>query len=136
MSPSLIFQFAVRVFTPIMLLFSLVVYWRGHQLPGGGFIGGLVAGIALSLHALCYGAEETIRKFRVSPLVILFLGLLVALLSALWGGLMGAAFFTGQWAELPVIGKVGTPMLFDLGVYLVVLGSVCTTLFHLMEEEK
>lgn len=136
MKPSIIFQFAVRAFTPPLLVFSLIIYWRGHQLPGGGFIGGLLAAIALVLHAACWGPQKTLSYMKVRPQTVTFVGLAVAIFSALLGPLVGKEFFTGLWFNAPFVGALGSPMLFDLGVYLVVAGSVTTVFLTLMEESK
>jgi multicomponent Na+:H+ antiporter subunit B len=120
-----------------MLLFSLVLLVRGHNEPGGGFVGGLVASTAFALVLLSAGKERARGLLRVDPLGLVAAGLLVALLSGVPPLLRGGAFMTGRWlkAPLPVVGKIGSPVVFDAGVYLVVLGIVLAILFVLAEEE-
>lgn len=133
-SPSPIFRFGASLLTPILLLLSLVICWRGHQLPGGGFVGGLVASTAFVIHAICWDTKTTLRMMRLRPQTILYLGLVVMLSGALGPVFLGQAFFEGVWISIPVLGQVGTPVLFDFGVYLIVIGAVCTSIFTLMEE--
>ncbi len=134
--PSLILRTATRLLFPLLLLFSLFLLWRGHNEPGGGFVGGLVAAIAFSLHAFAFGVVATRRVLRAPPVRLVATGLAVALGSGLVSLASGLPFMTGLWLErpLPLLGKLGTPVLFDLGVYLVVWGITMTIVFELMEE--
>jgi len=133
---SLILAAAARGLLPLMLLLSVFLLLRGHNDPGGGFVGGLTAAAAFALHALAHGVPAARRVVRVDPPRLAAEGLLVAVVSALVGPLGGAPLFTAAWLEtpLPVFGKVGTPILFDTGVYLVVVGIVLTILFPLLED--
>jgi multicomponent Na+:H+ antiporter subunit B len=120
-----------------MLLFSVFVLVRGHNEPGGGFVGGLVGATALALVLLSEGLGEARRLLRVDPLALVAAGLLVALAAGVPPLLRGWPYMTGRWLRvpLPVVGKVGSPVIFDVGVYLVVLGIVLAILFALAEEE-
>jgi multicomponent Na+:H+ antiporter subunit B len=120
-----------------MLLFSLFLLVRGHNEPGGGFVGGLVAATALALVLLAEGLEAARRLLRVDPLAFVAGGLAIALASGLPPLVRGWPYMTGLWLKvpLPVIGKIGSPVVFDAGVYLVVLGIVLAILFALAEEE-
>lgn len=121
-----------------LFLLSLMIYWRGHQLPGGGFVGGLVASTGLVLHALGRGTLEARQILILPPEKISLIGLLVAILSAWLGPLTGGSFFQGIWTEghLPsFMPELGSPMLFDLGVYLVVLGFVSAMFLKWLEVE-
>lgn len=133
---SLILAATARALLPLILLFSLFLLIRGHNEPGGGFVGGLAAASAFALHALAHGAPEARRVVRVDPRRLTATGLLVALAAALAGPLTGGPLFAARWLDtpLPVLGKVGTPILFDAGVYLVVIGIVLTILFPLLED--
>jgi multicomponent Na+:H+ antiporter subunit B len=133
---SLILSTATRYLLPLLLLFSIFLLLRGHDEPGGGFVGGLVAAAALALHAIAYGVTMARRLLGIDPLALIGLGLLAAALSGLISAATGLPFMTGLWTRgaLPVLGKVGTPLLFDLGVYLVVIGVVTTIVFALSEE--
>ncbi len=125
MRDSLILRTATRLLMPLLLLFSLFSLLRGHNEPGGGFIGGLLAAGSLCLYLLAHGPEATRRVLRIDPRTLIGGGLLAALGAGLAPLFLGQPFLTGLWAEQPVpgIGKVSTVLLFDIGVYLVVAGT-------------
>ena len=130
---SVILTTAARIVTGLMLLFSIYLLLRGHNEPGGGFVGGLVAASALFLHAIANGVATTRRILRVDPRAIALLGVAVAIAAGLVAAAVGQPFLSGVWifpASLPL----GTPLLFDVGVYLVVFGAVSTLVFALEED--
>jgi multicomponent Na+:H+ antiporter subunit B len=133
---SLILSTAVRILLPLLLLFSLFLLLRGHNEPGGGFVGGLVAASGFALYALAHGVATARRKMYVEPHTLVATGLLTALGSACFSPLAGLPFMTSLWSkqQFSGIGKAGTPFLFDTGVYLVVMGMVLMIVFSLMEE--
>jgi len=120
---------------PLLLLFSVFLLLRGHNEPGGGFVGGLVAASAFALYAVAYDTAAARRTLGIDTLTLIGLGLLVALGSGLIGLVLGQPFMTGQWGDynVPLLGKVGSPLLFDIGVYLVVIGATLTIIFALAE---
>lgn len=134
--PSLILSVAVRSLLPLLLLFSVFLLIRGHNEPGGGFVGGLVAAAAFALYAIAEGVAKVRQTLRVDPRVLIGAGLFVALSSGLLSLLQGKPFMTGLWYKqaVPVLGKLGTPVLFDTGVYLVVVGIILTIILTLAEE--
>lgn len=126
---------AARLVVPVQYVFSIYLLLRGHNLPGGGFIGGLVLASALVLRAMVNPA----RTPRIDLILLSGIGLLVALVSAVLPWLGGGSFFTGLWGGqvwLPAIGKIklGTPLLFDIGVFLVVTGVAAKLLLVLMSQ--
>lgn len=134
---SIIFQTAANYLLPLLLLFSVFILLRGHYLPGGGFVGGLIAATAFVLHRLAFGLDHTQQMIGFHPGVLMPIGLLLALGSG-WLPMLGLGqpFMTGLWAAepIPVIGLVGTALFFDTGVYLVVVGVTLTILFTISEE--
>ncbi len=134
---SIILSTAARSLAPLMILFSFYLLLRGHNEPGGGFVGGLVASSAFALFIIAYDVQHARDMLRVDPQVLMGSGLLIALLSGLPAVFLGMPFMTGLWysAKIPVIGKVGTPLVFDVGVYLLVVGIVLTIIFALAERE-
>lgn len=129
---------ASRILFPTLLVLSLIVLYRGHNLPGGGFIGGLMAATAFILIGVSECMETAKRRLMIDPVSLMGIGLAVALISGLPGMLTGAPFMTGQWLpgfSLPMLGKVhlGTPLVFDIGVYLVVIGFTLHTTFSLAQ---
>lgn len=135
---SVILSTASRYLFPLMLIFSFFNLLRGHNEPGGGFVGGLVAVAAYALYLIANGVDEAKKLLKTEPIKLMALGLMLAIISAFISVLSGKEFLTGVWAknEFPVIGKVGTPLLFDLGVYFLVLGIVLKIVFSLAEEDK
>jgi len=136
---SLILSAATRLLVALMLVFSVYMLLRGHNEPGGGFIGGLIAAIGFILYAIAQGAAETRRALRFDPAAIAMTGLGIALLAGLVAGFAGDPLFTGQWWFIGAGegGKglpISTVLLFDIGVYLVVVGSVLTLVLALEEE--
>jgi multicomponent Na+:H+ antiporter subunit A len=128
-----IFRTAAGLLMPLLLLFSVFLLMRGHNEPGGGFVGGLVAAAAFALYAIAFGVRRARRALRVRPLTLLGAGLLIALVSGLPAVLRGQPFLTAAWSSAPV--ALGTPMLFDLGVFLVVAGVVVMMIFTLAEDQ-
>jgi len=131
----LIFKTAASFLLPLLLLFSIFVLLRGHYLPGGGFVGGIIAAIAFVLHAFAFGLKNTKQLLRVSPMRLMPVGLALAVFSAILPFFQGLPILTGLWLNdpLPVIGLIGSALLFDLGVYLVVLGVALTIIFTISE---
>jgi multicomponent Na+:H+ antiporter subunit B len=134
---SLILSTATKYMLPLLLLFSVFLLLRGHGDPGGGFVGGLVAAASFSFYAFAYNVYEARRALRVDPRILIGSGLLIAVSSATFSLFFGKSFMTGMWTEtvFPVFGAIGTPFIFDIGVYLVVLGVVLTIVFSLAEGE-
>lgn len=124
---SVILRSATRFLYPLLILLSLVVLYRGHNLPGGGFIGGLIAASAVMLRALAVGWDEIRASKFLKPIALMQYGLIIACASSLVGLVVNNVLFQAVWLPtwyLPVIGKLklGTPIVFDIGVYMVVLG--------------
>lgn len=131
---------AARFLLPVFLLLALIALYRGHNLPGGGFIGGLLASCGFLLVLLAEGCRQARRLLRVSPLQLAASGLVVATGSGLLSVLPSLPFATGLWLPsftLPGLGAVhlGTPLLFDLGVFLTVIGFTLQTAFSLAESD-
>lgn len=125
---SLLF-FLINVFAVYLLL-------RGHNLPGGGFIGGLGAAISLIMLSLAFGVQRTQRILRIDPMQLALIGLLLSVFTALGPVLVGEAFLQHyhlKFERLPLLGTLefGTPLLFDVGVFLVVVGVTGKLIFVL-----
>jgi multicomponent Na+:H+ antiporter subunit B len=135
---SLILRTATRFLLPLLLLFSLFLLVRGHHEPGGGFSGGLVAAAAFVLYRFAFGAEEAAQFLPMDPRTVIGAGLLVAIGSGSLALLAGRPLMTGLWGQVSVPGfgniDVGTPLLFDVGVYLAVVGVTLSIILPLAEE--
>lgn len=132
----LILRTATLVIMPLQLLFSIFLLLRGHNEPGGGFIGGLVAAGALSLYLIVFGAKAARRLIVIDPKDILAWGLIFGLLATVPAVFLGQSFFTALWLTLDILGtevKLSTVLVFDIGVYLAVIGTI-TTMFYALSE--
>lgn len=139
MKPSIILVAATRLLVVLLLLFSVFMLWRGHNEPGGGFIGGLIGATGFILYAIACGADATREALRVRPEFIAMGGLATSLIAGLISAPFGDAFLTGQWLFLGGSeGEKGFPistvLLFDIGVYAVVMGSALSIVFALEDE--
>lgn len=136
---SLIFKTVSRFLVGLMLLFSIFLLLRGHNEPGGGFIGGLVAAAGIVVYGLADGPAAVRDILRVDPRAIAMAGVLIALLAGVIAALAGAPFLTGLWTFIGATPDdkgfaLGTPLLFDIGVYAVVVGGVLGMVVALEEE--
>ena len=127
-----IFRTAARLLMPLLLLFAVFLLMRGHNQPGGGFVGGLVAAAAFAMYGLAYGIGRAQQALVVPPLALIGAGLSIALGSGVPAVLRGQAFLTAQWTLGAI--AVGTPTVFDIGVFLVVWGVVLMMIFSLDED--
>lgn len=128
---------AARLVIPVQYGFAIYLLLRGHNLPGGGFIGGLVLASALILRVMV----DPSRAPKRDLIALAGIGLLVALASASFPLAFGRPFFSGMWAGeiwLPTIGKmkIGTPLFFDIGVFLVVTGVAAKMLLVLLIQHQ
>ena len=134
---SSILQTAARVLMPLLLLFAVFLLLRGHNEPGGGFVGGLVVAASFVLYSIGLGVGAARRALLVHPSTLLGVGLLVALVSGLPGAGFGERpFMTSVWTTISTGSTpldIGTPLVFDIGVFLAVIGVVLTIVFTLAE---
>ena len=133
---SSILQTAVRVLMPLLLLFAVFLLTRGHNQPGGGFVAGLVVAASFILYSIAFGVDAARRALLVGPSRLLGIGLLVALVSGLPGVVIGHPFMTAVWTAIGTGSAalyIGTPLVFDVGVFLAVIGVVLTIVFTLAD---
>ena len=136
---SVILRTISRFLVGLMLLFSIFLLLRGHNEPGGGFIGGLVAAAGIIVYGIADGPAAVRDILRVDPRAIAMVGLLAAIAAGLIAAFAGAPFLTGLWTFIGATPDdkglaIGTPLLFDIGVYLVVVGGVLGMVVALEEE--
>lgn len=129
---SLILETCVAAIFPTALLFSIFLLFAGHNAPGGGFVGGLVAGASFVLRSVEGSAPEQRRSGPASPPLLLGSGLTLAVLTGAGAWLFGHQFLESAKVSLdvPVLGTVEatSTLAFDIGVYLVVVGLVLSVL--------
>ncbi len=134
---SSILRTTARLLKPLLVVFSVLVLLRGHNAPGGGFVGGLLAAAAFALEAISAGVVSARRALRIRPQTLLGMGLSVAALSGMAGLFAGKPFLEDRSLTIAVPGgklSLSTVLAFDAGVYLVVLGAVLLIIFTLAEE--
>jgi multicomponent K+:H+ antiporter subunit A len=131
----LILETLSRLLLPLALLISVFVFLRGHNLPGGGFIAGLITAVALVLQYIASGIAWVERRMNPSYQRMAGAGVMIAGLTGLGSWAFGRNFLTSAFGhfELPLVGEfeLATAMLFDLGVYLTVVGSTLLMLVNL-----
>ena len=125
MKPSPILDITLRWLVVLLGIVSFFLLLRGHDKPGGGFSGGLLAAGAVIIVTITYGAAAGRKLLHFQPLSYIAVGLIMAVLAGVlqWG----APFMSSIWIKLSLgftTLKLGSPLLFDLGVYIVVLGVV------------
>lgn len=132
-----------RTLLPMALLISVFIFLRGHNLPGGGFIAGLITAVALILQYVSHGVTWAQQRQPFSYHGIAGLGVMIAGLTGLGSWLFGRPFLTSAFGHfhLPLVGEfeLATAMLFDLGVYLAVVGAtllILSNIGHVSQDES
>ena len=136
---TLIFRTIAPGLTSLMLLFSVFVLLRGHNEPGGGFIGGLIAASAFAIHGIAFGVVSVRRALYFHPMAVAGFGLFLAAMSGFLSLFFEVPFLTGIWWSIDLPGlslDLSTVMAFDIGVYLVVVGSITSTALALEGPEN
>ncbi len=136
---TLILRTIVPLLTGLMVIYSIVVLLAGHNEPGGGFIGGLIAASAFALYGIACGVAPVRRALYFHPISIAAFGMFLSALSGVISLYKGVPFLTGLW-WFPEIAKgvevpLSTPLMFDIGVWLVVVGALVTIALALEEKE-
>ena len=132
-----ILRMVARFAVPLTVWVSIVIFMQGHNLPGGGFIAGVMAGAAGAMYLLAFGPAKPnrYRWWKVSVC-----GLFISVMTGTVPFLLGRPYMQHAiWHfDLPVIGlyELPTATFFDLGVYLIVLGTLMTIFVELAQEER
>lgn len=134
---TLILRTIAPLLTCLMVIFSIFVLLRGHNQPGGGFIGGLIAASAFAIYGIACGVQPVRRALYFHPMTISAFGMFLAALSGLPSLIRQVPYLTGLW-WFPKLGKtielaLSTPLIFDIGVWLVVVGAIVTIALALEE---
>ncbi len=136
---STILQIAQRYVRFFLLVFAVIALVRGHNHPGGGFIAGLLAGLSMVMKGFAYDIEVVAKQMKFAPENFMALGILLILASTLPSMIDGTSFMTAYWLQLkvPLLGelKLGTPLLFDIGVFFGVIGITRLFFFSLKRAE-
>ncbi|EAV40616.1 Na(+)/H(+) antiporter subunit B [Roseibium aggregatum] len=135
---TIIFRTIAPYLSALMVLFSIFVLLRGHNEPGGGFIGGLIAASALAIFGIACGVASVRRAIVFHPMGVSGFGLFLSALAGLPSIFKAQAFMTSQWLDVHLFGveiALSTPLFFDIGVYLVVVGAIGSIALALEERE-
>lgn len=135
---SVVLKLASKYVRWILVVVSVLALLRGHNMPGGGFIGGLLAGLAVVYKGFAYTMGEAKRTLRIQPEYLIAIGLIIMLLSLLPGIVNGQSLMYGEWFKVVITStchiKIGTPFIFDIGVFLTVIGVTIVFIFALNRE--
>ncbi len=135
---TVIFRTIAPLLVATMVVFSVFVLLRGHNEPGGGFIGGLIAASAIAIYGMAAGVAPVRRALRFDPIAYAGFGVFVAGLSGLLSLAVGAPYLTGLWAIFDLDKTevaLSTPMVFDIGVYFAVFGTISAVALALEDGE-
>ncbi|EDQ33730.1 Multisubunit Na+/H+ antiporter, MnhB subunit [Hoeflea phototrophica DFL-43] len=136
---TVIFRSIAPYLTSLMLLFSIFVLLRGHNEPGGGFIGGLIAASALAIYGIACGVAPVRRAIYFHPMGISAFGLLMGTVAGVLSVFAGVPFMTGLWVYPNLFGveiALSSVLVFDIGVYLVVVGAISSIALALEERDR
>lgn len=136
---NIILQTTTRIIAFILLGFAVYLFFAGHNSPGGGFVGGLVTSAAVVLMYMSYGIEQMKKILPINFMILIPIGLLIAVLCAAGAMVFNYPFLTQTFGHIsiPIFGEVelATAMIFDLGVYLSVLGTTMSIILNIAEDQ-
>ncbi|SEP60464.1 Na(+)/H(+) antiporter subunit B [Piscibacillus halophilus] len=139
-SNDLILRTTTQIIAFMLLGFSVYLFFAGHNAPGGGFIGGLMTSAAIILMYMTYGFEKIEKIIPINFRTLTVTGLLIAVLAGMGSMLFGASFLSHAdgYYHLPLIGEkhLATALIFDLGVYLVVVGITLTIILSIATDSE
>jgi multicomponent Na+:H+ antiporter subunit B len=135
---TIIFRTVAPYLAALMVLFSVFVLLRGHNEPGGGFIGGLIGAAGFAIYGIAFGVQAVRRAMVFHPMSVAGCGLLISTLSGIISAPLGYPFMTGIWVYPSLFGvevPLATVISFDIGVYLVVVGTFTSIALALEERD-
>lgn len=132
---SLILSRMSRLIFWLLGALSLYVLYRGHDMPGGGFVGGLMGAMAVTVIGMADGIPAARKQLVASPVSLIGAGMGAAFISGMPGLFRDGSYLSHQWLHFAGGFSIGTPFVFDLGVYLVVVGGVLAMIFRLYGED-
>jgi multicomponent Na+:H+ antiporter subunit B len=137
---NLIFKTTTVLISFLLLGFSVYLFFSGHNSPGGGFIGGLGTAAALVLMYMAYGFKTVSNVLPINYRILTMTGVLIAILTSAGSFVFGQPFLsqTFTYVHVPLIGKMelATATLFDLGVYLTVVGIALTIILSIAQDRS
>lgn len=142
MMSTVILRLASKLLVPLSLVFAMFIYFKGHQTPGGGFVAGLVAAVALLVHRMSEGGDSLHRMLSIPERLFIAVGLVLAMATGVVPIMMDLPFLTSAHGYLHLPTSTGqtfdfewaSVMVFDFGVFLVVMGVVVGMINGLSKE--
>lgn len=135
---NLIFQSLAIILAIISFLFSIQIYFTGHFNPGGGFIGGLICTSGLTILLLAFDVQQVKKWLPINYLSLSGIGLIISILTGAHAMLTNNNFFKHHFTHIhfPILGdlELHTAAIFDLGVYLIVVGVLMTIILSMLED--
>ncbi|MBE0676045.1 MAG: cation:proton antiporter [Bacteroidales bacterium] len=129
-----------KLYLIVMIIMSVFILLRGHNNPGGGFIGGIITSTGFIFYGIINGSARVKGLLRISTIELMGMGLLLGLIALIIPVFMGMEPFTGVWLHFSLFeGKeihLGSPLLFDTGIYLVVTGVFLSIIISVMDVVK
>lgn len=137
---NIILEKIARLFLRVMAVFAILLLLRGHNKPGGGFIAGIILATGFILYGMVYGSSAIERILIFNTRKWMGVGLLLVFVAAVIPVFMGLPPLTGLWYvdQLPLMGELhlGTPLLFDTGIFIGVIGVILSIVITIMEVLK
>lgn len=136
---TIIFRTVAPYLASLMVLFSIFVLLRGHNEPGGGFIGGLIAASAFAIYGIACGVAPVRRALYFHPMAISAFGLFLSAAAGMLSAFLAVPFMTGLWIYPHLFGvelALSSVMMFDIGVYFVVVGAITSIALALEERDR
>jgi multicomponent Na+:H+ antiporter subunit B len=137
---NIILEKIARLFLQVMAVFAILLLLRGHNKPGGGFIAGIIIATGFIMYGMVFGSAAIERILHFNTRKWMGVGLLLVLLAAVIPVFMGLPPLTGMWYvdKLPLLGELhlGTPLLFDTGIFIGVIGVILSIVITIMDVLK
>lgn len=136
---NLILQKISKLYLIVMVVFSVFILIRGHNNPGGGFIGGIITSTGFIFYGIINGSDRVKRLLKITTIELMGAGLFMGLIALTIPLITGREPFTGVWMEFSLFSSVihiGTPLLFDTGIYFVVTGVFLSIIISIMDVVK
>lgn len=133
---SMLLRTSSSLLVGLLAVLSIFVLLRGHDAPGGGFAGGLLLAGAVAVKLLATGVTQARRTLRIHPRTLVGIGLATAGVAACMGPLTGRPLLAPVGGpHVADLAQLGSVLIFDIGVYLIVAGTAVTIMFSLVEED-
>lgn len=136
----MMFRVFIRLIAVVVVTFSIYLFFSGHNAPGGGFIGGLMTALAILVMYLIFGVKTIKESLPFNYTYMMSIGLLLAAFTGIISWIFGYPYLKQffDYFQIPLFGEVEltTTLIFDLGVYLLVVGAAMTFVLTIVEDDS